>query len=158
MEASTENLIKHLKDKGFNAELQSETGQVYFIFKEKEQEFPLFFRFFESGELLQMIAFFPIQMNSEVISDVSRLLHLLNKELDIPGFGLDEIGGVTFFRIMLDLKDNQIDETLLEKYINTARLACKTFGTTIEAVVVGATTVDEMIKKAQDTVKGMETK
>jgi len=153
MEVSKDSLCKVLKDKGYDAEFQQETNQVYIIFKEDEREYPLFFRAFEGGELLQLIAFFPVQLEQKVVADVSRLLHLLNKELDVPGFGLDEIGGVIFYRSMLNMENNKIDESLLEKYVTTTRTACKTFGKTIEAVAVSAVTVDDLIKKAQDAVK-----
>jgi len=153
IEVTKDSLLKVLNEKNYDPQYQTETNQVYIIFKEDEREYPLFFRKFEGGELLQLIAFFPIQMEQKVVPDVSRLLHLLNKELDVPGFGLDEIGGVAFFRWMLNMEGNKIDESIIEKYVMTIRTACKTFGKTIEAVVVGAVTVDDLIKKAQDTAK-----
>jgi len=154
IEANTDSVLKFLKEKKYDAQVQQETGQVYFIFKEDDREYPLFIRFFEGGELLQLIAFFPMQLKQEVIPDVSRLLHLLNKELDIPGFGLDEFGGAAFFRCMQHIVDQKLDEKLLEQYVTTIQTACKTFGKTIEAVLVGATTVDDLIKKAQEAAQG----
>jgi len=153
IKVNKDNLLKLLKEKDLDPQFQQETNQVYFVFKEDEREFPLFLRTFDKGELLQLIAFFPIQIELKVIADTARLLHLLNKELDIPGFGLDEIGGVAFFRCMLNMESGSIEESMIENYIQTIRTACKTFGKTIEAVVVGAVTVDDLIKKAQDAVK-----
>jgi len=154
IKVNKDNLLKFLKEKDLDPKFQEETNQVYFVFKEDEREFPLFLRTFDNGDLLQLIAFFPIQLDQKVVPDTARLLHLLNKELDIPGFGLDEIGGVAFFRCMLNMDGGSIEESMIEKYVQTIRNACKTFGKTIEAVVVEAVTVDDLIKKAQDAVKG----
>lgn len=154
MKANIQDLLQFLKDNGFPAELQDETGQAYMIFKEKERDFPLFFRFYKGGEFMQLIVFFPYQIEEKIVPEIARLLHLLNKELDIPGFGMDEIDGVAYFRIMMNLQNQEVDEELLKKYIESAKLACKTFGPTVEAVVVGATTVDTLIKNAQKAAKG----
>jgi hypothetical protein len=153
---SLEKLVSLLKAKGYEANIQKETGQVYAIFKEDDQEFPLFGRIYETGELLQLIAFFPYQLENKVLSDIARLLHLLNKELDIPGFGMDEFGGVSFFRCMLNTPGKKIDEKQLELYLNTIRLACKSFNPTIAAVATGAMSVDDIIDKAQNAVKEMK--
>ena len=155
-ELTLETLVSMLNKKGYEAKIQKETGQAYAIFKEDDQEFPLFCRIYESGELLQLIAFFPYQLESKVLSDIARLLHLLNKELDIPGFGMDEFGGVAFFRCMMNTPGKKLDENMLDLYLDSIRLACKSFGPTIAAVTSGATSVDDIIEKAQDAVKGMK--
>ncbi len=150
------NLVTLFNQKGYEAKIQEETGQVYAIFKENDQEYPIFARIYEGGELLQLIAFFPYQLEKDVLPDIARLLHLLNKELDIPGFGMDEFGGVSFFRCMLNTPGKKLNEDLLDLYLNTIRLACKSFGPTIAAVTSGAMSVDDIIYKAQAAVKEMK--
>lgn len=157
MVASSQALLDYLKEKKLDAKMQAETQQVYLLFKsedDKEREFPLFFRFFQGNQFLQMIAFFPIQLDREAIPDVARLLHLLNKEIDLPGFGLDEIGGVAFFRLMMEIEKGEIAESKIDEGIKSVQSACLTFDKTVEAVAVQATTVDDLIKKAEDAVKG----
>lgn len=148
-----ENIQKLLQKKKHDASIQQETQQVYTIVKVGEREFPLFVRIYDQGELVQLLAFFPCQLKAETVGDVSRLLHIFNKELDIPGFGMDEVAGVVFFRCMIPMKKNKLDEQLIETFLNTIELACQTFSPTIEAIALGIVNLDEMIRKAQEQAK-----
>lgn len=148
-----ENIQKILKKKKHDANIQQETQQVYTILKLGEREFPLFIRIYEQGDLVQLLAFFPCQLKTETLGDLGRLLHIFNKELDIPGFGMDEVASVVFFRCMIPMQKNKLDEQLLETFLNTVELACQTFSPTIEAISLGIVNLDEMIKKAQEQAK-----
>lgn len=142
-----ESLQKALQNHQQDAKIQTETQQVYTVLNIDQREFPLFLRIFEEG-LVQMIAFLPSQIQDETKAGVARLLHLFNKELDIPGFGMDEIAGVIFFRCIIPATDGGIDEKLFNNFFNTVETACKTFSPTIEAIAAGAADFDEILKKA----------
>lgn len=143
-------VLDYLKTKGLPAELQTETDQVVIVFKIGEREFPLFIRIFEGGELLQLLAFLPCNMKSTAVADTGRLLHLLNKELDIPGFGMDETSSVVFYRTMIPVQNQQIEEVILDAYLNSIQLVCKTFAAIIVAVAYGGTTFDDVLKKTRE--------
>ncbi len=148
-----ENIQNFLRKKKYDANIQEETKQVFTILKLSEREFPLFIRIFEEGNLLQLLAFFPCQVNEESRGSVARLLHLFNKELDVPGFGMDEVMGVVFFRCMIPTSKGKLDEALFETFLHTIELACKTFSQTIEAIAGNLVNLDEMIKKAQEETR-----
>jgi hypothetical protein len=100
--------------------------------------------------LLQLLVFIPCQLQKEVIPDMARLLHLLNKELDVPGFGMDEMAGVIFYRLMLPTPNKKIEEELLGAFLRTVEQVCKMFSGPIEAVAMGATTLEEILTKAKE--------
>lgn len=144
-------LQKFLTDKNYDAKLQEETNQIYVILKVSGREFPLFLRIFESSDLLQLLAFMPCQIKHGTHADLARLLHLINKELDIPGFGMDESAGVTFYRCMLPIPGKQIDERLLETYIKSIELICESISPPIIAVAGGLATFSEILQKARES-------
>ncbi len=117
-----DQILEHLRRKNYDAKLQSETNQIYFIHKAGQLEFPIFFRIFEKGDLLQLLAFIPSNFKEGTQTEVARLLHLINKELDIPGFGMDEKEGVIFYRSMLPAFDKKIDPNLLESFLKAIPL------------------------------------
>jgi hypothetical protein len=145
-----DKLQKHLQDKKIHAQLQKETKQLCIILKIADKEFPLFIRIFEGQELLQMLAFLPCNTQSSTIADTARLLHLLNKELDIPGFGMDESTSVVFYRCLIPGKDKQIDEGLIDAFLNAVELVCKSFAAVIAAVSYGAVTFEDVLRKSKE--------
>ncbi|CUI16329.1 conserved hypothetical protein [Candidatus Protochlamydia naegleriophila] len=149
-----EALLAFMQKNKYEADIQSETQQVYTILKVSQKEYPLFLRVFDDGHLLQMLAFIPCQLERNVVPDMARLLHLLNKELDVPGFGMDETAGVVFYRLMLPTPNKKIDGELLLAFLKTVEHVCQMFATPIEAVGFGQTTLDEILEKAQEMDQG----
>jgi hypothetical protein len=149
------HLLENLRKKKYQAELQKKTNQIYIVFNFGDREFPLFIRIFEEGELLQLLAFIPCNMKEDTLSDTARLLHLLNKELDIPGFGMEETAFVIFYRCMLPAKKKQIDEELFDAYLNSIQIVCKSFAPIIAAIAYGASTFEDILKKTQQSGKSL---
>ncbi|HEV8052489.1 MAG TPA: YbjN domain-containing protein [Parachlamydiaceae bacterium] len=140
----------YLKSQGIEAELQTETNQLCILLKSGEREYPLFIRIYEGGELLQLLAFLPCNTKTETLPETARMLHLLNKEIDTPGFGMDEDSEVVFYRCMIPVKDKQIDENILNSYMNATQVVCQSFAPVIAAVAYGAVTFDEVMKKSKE--------
>lgn len=150
IDMTPEALLGLLKKHQYEANIQDETQQVYTILKVEQKEYPLFLRVFDEGHLLQMLAFIPCKLEKHVVSDMARLLHLLNKELDVPGFGMDEIAGVVFYRIMLPTPKKKIDSELVVAFLKTVEHVCQMFAAPIEAVGFGQATLEDILKKAQE--------
>lgn len=145
------NKIKqHLKSKGIESEIQPETEQLCLILKLGDREFPLFLRVYEGNELLQMLTFLPCQTKPETLGDTARILHLLNKEMDTPGLGMDETSSVVFFRVMIPAKDKKIDPQILDAYLSATQVVCQSFAPVITAVAYGGITFDELMKNSKD--------
>lgn len=149
MNVSLESLQDHLKKKKFEATIQTDTQQVYAPLKLHDTTFPLFVRIYEEQLLVQLITFLPCEVERKTAADLSRLLHLFNKELDIPGFGLDEIAKIVFFRCMVPTVDKKLSTEVLDSYLKAIEFACTTFTPSIEAMASGQVSFDEMINKAK---------
>jgi hypothetical protein len=145
-----ESLLAYMRKHNYEADIQADTQQVYTILKISEREYPLFLRVFDDGHLLQLLAFIPSQLEKNIIPDMARLLHILNKELDVPGFGMDEMAGVVFYRLMLPTPKKKIDGELLVAFLKTIEQVCTMFAAPIEAVGQGHMTLDEILKKAEE--------
>lgn len=145
-----DKLKKHLSDKGIQSELQTETNQLCVTLKIAEREFPLFFRIYDGEELLQLLAFLPCNTKPETVGDTARLLHLLNKEIDTPGFGMDENAQVVFYRCMIPAKNKEVDTKFFDAYLNATQVICQSFAPVVAAVAFGAVTFDEVVKKSKE--------
>ena len=145
-----ETLLKFFNELGCNANIQKETGQIYFIFNLEGREYPLFARIFGQSELLQLLVFIPSQIKPETQNDVARLLHLLNRELDIPGFGMDEDNQVAFYRCMLPIPEKKIDPELLKAYLKSIELICKEISPPVLAIASGAATYADILRAAKE--------
>lgn len=145
-----EGLLETLRAKKKDAQLQKETNQVYMILKHEKREFPLFVRIMGEGELVQLMVFFPVALKPTAYPDLARLLHVLNKEIDIPGFGMDEKAKVAFYRCMIPTLDGEMPETFLDGFLRSIEVVCQTFSPVIEAVGFGVATYAELMKKAEE--------
>lgn len=169
-----DSILSFMRKNHYEADIQPDTQQVYTIFKIAKVEYPLFLRVFDDGHLLQLLVFIPTPLEpsekfsgdkkraiakeseeklKESTADLARLLHLLNKELDVPGFGMDEMAGVVFYRLMLPTPKKKIDEDLLLAYLKTAEHVCQMFSTPIQAVSSGQMTLDQILAKAHELEK-----
>lgn len=159
-----ESLLDFLQKNDYESDIQVDTKQVYTILKIENKEYPLFIRIFDEGHLLQILTFIPCQLEakenlnsssspSSVLADVARLLHLLNKELDIPGFGMDEAAGVIFYRLMLPTPKKKIEADLMLAFLKTVEHVCQMFSAPIEAISAGHATLDEILVKAKEIDK-----
>ncbi len=124
LELNLPTLHKHLK-KSFDAELQKENKQIAIMLKVSEHEVPLFVGILHDT-LVQMIAYLPFEIKENSAGEVGRFLHLLNKQLDLPGFGMDESAGLIFYRAVIPCLKPEVDEELFDAYLRTLQNACQT--------------------------------
>lgn len=150
---SKDRLLAHLKKKGFNAEHQTETDQLSVILNIDGADFPLFIRILPQGPVLQLLVFIPCKLQKRTIPDIARLLHLLNKEMDVPGFGLDELANVLFYRVTIPALNNKIDMTLFDTYVSSIQMICRSFTPVITNVSIGTMTFDSVMEKAKESHK-----
>ena len=113
----------------------------------------MFVRLLPGETLVQVLVFFPCNLKPETASGTGRLLHLLNKDLDLPGFGMDEEAKVVFYRLMVPIKDKKLDKELLHAFLDTCQLVCKTFVNAIVGVAYGSITFEQILEKAKEQLK-----
>lgn len=135
-----------LKEKGVESEMQKETNQLVIKLKLAQREFPLFIRIYDGNEMLQLLAFLPVQIKPAAIAGTARLLNFLNKELDIPGFGMDEDAGVAFFRAMIPVKNAELEPLFLMGFLNAVQIACHTFAGVVASVASGSSMYSDVVK------------
>lgn len=150
LDVTLEGIFNHLKQKNLDPKIQHETQQVYVMLSIHGQECPLFFRIFDGGHLVQLLAFIPCTLDRHLVGDMARLLHILNKELDIPGFGMDETASVIFYRFMLPTADKKLDSQLFDAFLKTFEQVCNTFTPPIQAIGSGAASLDEVLKQGKN--------
>lgn len=153
MDLSFDSLSKFLIQNGYSPTVQQETSQLLIILKADKREYPLFLRILGDKRLLQGIAFLPPKVSRKTLPEVARLLHLFNKEIDLPGFGIDEISLVTFYRFVIPSMEKKIDPETLLYYLNEAKSACSSFSTSVETIASGAKTVDQLLRAAEERTK-----
>ena len=141
---SLQNFLRKIE---YDPIFQKETGQVFVITKIKEVEVPIFFGVHQESSLLQIVGYLPYQLHQSGFGEVARMLHLLNKQLDMPGFGMDEQEKLMFYRCVVPCPGEKVDENLLGMYIGTLRLACDTFMYAIGSIAGGTRKLDDFLKE-----------
>jgi hypothetical protein len=142
-----DDIQNFLVQEQFKSQIQKETHQIYLLYKIEGREFPLFLRIFPGGDLLQLIAFIPCHLKAATFGDLGRLLHLINKEMDIPGFGMDEEANLIFYRVMMPSVEKQVHGNHLKRFIQSIEQILKNFGPLIALVAFGGTSFEEIRKK-----------
>ncbi len=150
MKLSNTELISSLDKFGLKASVQENTNQLLAKFSQGGYEYPTFIRQLNGGNLLQILTFIPCSIDNEAFFDLSRLLHMINKELDMPGFCCDEESKTVFYRVVIPCINSQVDEPLLHAYLNTMQQVCGMFGTIVHAIAIKAMSLEEMMSKAKE--------
>lgn len=146
-ELNLNGLLKFLNEKDLKPALESEKGQIYIKSVIRDREVPTFFGIISEGLILQLVTYLPFMMQTETVSELARLLHYLNREIDMPGFGMDEKNGFIFYRLVMPSLDKTFNEKLLELYIGTSKMICETFIDAIDKVLKGTSNVDDLAKQ-----------
>ncbi|MEG0036693.1 MAG: YbjN domain-containing protein [Victivallaceae bacterium] len=137
-------IIHFLKENDFKPQLETQSNLVYILIKVNQTEVPLFFCIRNDGDLLQMIAYIPYQLKATSNGETARLLHLLNKDLDMPGFGMDEDQNLIFYRVVLPCLEQEIDPKLILIYIRTFEFVCDSFSNAIGMIAAGQIDINRL--------------
>lgn len=146
-----QELQNFLQQQGHHVQLQEPTQQLSIVFNLAGQSYPLFVK--TDGYILQLLIFLPSIMEKQTRGDMARLLHLLNKEIDFPGFGMDEGPSVVFYRAVIPTLDGEINTTLLNNVIKTMPQVAHMFLPIISAVANGTLNYDAATKKVREGLK-----
>ncbi len=138
------NLIQFLSEHSLNPLFEKESNLPYILIKIYQNELPLFFSIRNNGEVLQLIIYLPYKIIKTHLNDTSRLLHILNKDLDLPGFNLDEDEGLIFYRLVMPCIDKKLNTKILIAYINSIQLVCDSFSQAIGLVASGQMDIETL--------------
>lgn len=151
-----QSLTEYLKSQGYNVEPQKETNQIYYTYKGQRGEFPVFLRIYENNEQLQILTFFPMTIMKNRMDTIARLLHVFNREIDLPGFGIDEEIGVAFHRIMIPVFGNDLSTGILDLYLKAVPTICDKFFPLLYSASQSNQSFDEIKKKVAETRASMK--
>lgn len=141
------SLYEHLKNVEPTIELQQETSQVFLLKKTGSIELALFLKPLADGDLLQIVTYLPVKISSDRFTDISRLLHKINNDIDLPGFSLNEPSNLIFYRVIVPFYQKKLNPELLKQFLNVSVNAASTFIHVINTVCSGSMTYDEILKK-----------
>ena len=99
--------------------------------------------------LLHTFFAYPKKVKTEALRDVARITNLLNKVLIIPGLMLSEVDGVIAFHHVNAGSRNGIDIDSVEFLLMNLVYIIDVFGTTLEGIVSGEKTYDQVLDEAQ---------
>lgn len=153
LELKIQQILDFLKKKNYKVDFQKETNQVVCILSVESIEFPLFIKIPDSNSLLQLVLFLPGKFNQNTLLEVSRLLHFLNKEIDLPGFGMDEISGTLFYRATILSVNQLIDSQILEIQIKSMESILKAMTPLILKVADGSIKFESILNMAREETK-----
>jgi hypothetical protein len=125
LELKLPTILDHIKKEYSDAEIQEEHKQIALMLKlgeKEEKNVPLFIGVLHDT-VVQMIAYLPYELKKDAAAEVGRFLHLLNKQLDVPGFGMDEESGLIFYRVVIPCLKPELEGELLDAYIRTIKTA-----------------------------------
>lgn len=98
---------------------------------------------------LQFIVTLPFFVKDEKIFEISRLILLLNKGIELPGFELSEVDHLIYYRYALIVPEDDLDERILLSLIGMIQLLLEAFTEIFEAVATSGLTFREVAIKAQ---------
>lgn len=132
-----ESLMKYLEGRKLEAKYFEATKQIALILNEDDKDFPVFLQVDPTGKILQIFTIMPCTMRPKAPLEMARLLHLLNKEIDLPGFGMDENAGLVFYRNVFVTGHGKIDKIVLDQIFESLPNICKAFFNPISSVANG---------------------
>jgi len=139
-------VIEALQNKGVDAGLQKETGQVLIQRTIEGVDFPFFLKILPSGPFLQCVSFIPYQITEQDPKEFLSLLHILNRQIDLPGFGFDEMSKFSFLRYNIPFFKNELDIDTLVEILNKMEKCLESFAGILIAVAQDKTAYEEAKK------------
>lgn len=137
IQLNIQTILQHLRDKGIDAQFQQQHGQIHFAANADGRHFPLFLRVDPHERILQTILFLPCALSASAAPDAARLLAYINKEIDMPGFGMDEATRIIHYRCTLPTLTGTIDSDVLDHILALMPRISSVFFRSISAVASG---------------------
>ncbi len=153
---NADSLQKFLKALNKEAHIQTETGQVYYLQKISGADFPIFLRPNEENKQLQIVLFIPTNIESGAEADLARLLLYINKEIDLPGFGMDEGANIVFYRQVLPSLDLTLSEDTVSSYLKGMEVITEMFAGVILNVAAKKVTFNQVMRKIQSQSQNIQ--
>ena len=103
--------------------------------------------FNQEDVFIQLSVTLPIDVKEEGVADLARLLLLLNKGLELPGFGLSEPDEACYFKHVLRCQRQTVETSKILALTDYTELILSMFLSAIQEVAEGKITLNEYIKR-----------
>lgn len=103
----------------------------------------------KSYKELQFILTLPFLVDTRQIGEIARLILLLNKGMELPGFELSEVDHLIYFRHSFLVPEDQLDERILLTLTGMIEMIVDVFSDILESVATDAKTLREVVEEAQ---------
>lgn len=140
-------LSQFLNEKQFTLQKDAETNQFSSSLPIGGQDYPLFFKLDTENGTLQLILFIPFAIETKSLNALARLLHLFNKQIDLPGFGMDESAKAIFYRVTIPAINGQVYASFLESILEALPKIGYAFFPTIASVASGKISFENIQKR-----------
>lgn len=144
MKLSEYEILRFLKAEGHGLHTDKQTHQHHFMFPLANIEVPIFVKVFDGNILLQIVGYLPFQIAKGSAPTLARALHVFNREMDLPGFGMEEKEGTVFYRLVYPCPSQQIEEDTARLLIGATALAMETFLLTLKAMEEQKITMEQV--------------
>ncbi len=102
---------------------------------------------------IQLIVTLPFFALENQIPDIARLILLLNKGMEIPGFELSEVDKMIFYRHAFVVPEDQLDERIIISLVGMIEMLIETFSEMLENVSIGAQSLQEIVEEAKKMIE-----
>lgn len=139
--------VDHFKSLNYLCYIQTETGQICLDLPVLDGKLPTFIRIYDTQDLFQFILILPITIEPGSVGSVARLLHILNKEIDLPGFCLDEQNNIVFYRMSIPALNGKVDKNLLDTMLKSMQNLAAQFIPIIAQAANGQLDLEQMLEQ-----------
>jgi hypothetical protein len=144
---TAQGLLDFLKEQKLSSQFDENNNQIASAIAIGGKDYPLFLKFDTETGVLQLLLFLPFVFDQNAVNDVARVLHLFNKEIDMPGFGMDEANKAIFYRYVVSAKNGEIDSQLLERFLKALPNVGYAFFPMIASIANRNITFEVLLKK-----------
>jgi hypothetical protein len=141
------SIVNFLRQQKMQVELQEETNQALLQYQFANKSYPLFIKSVAQGALIQCALIFQDDFKESQKKELARLLHQINKELDFPGFCMDEKGKIVFYRAVIPTPNKRVDEKLLRQILHMMEQILNLFASLIQTIAHTDALLDDINTK-----------
>jgi hypothetical protein len=152
-----DSLLKHLDEKQLKPQWQEESNQIIMAFRLGKIDFPIFLRIAEDEDFLQILSFMPCSIKHGTHAALARFLHVINNQVNLPGFSMDDEQNLLFYRVILPCVNREVDEKMLEKYLGAVFNVSNSFYPLIVKLADGSLTYKDALTELRTLKPAQET-
>ena len=102
---------------------------------------------------IQLDANFPFLVEDMAMAETAQFLHLLNLQVEVPGFYLNYLDNTILYRYVLLADREHIPQKILLSIIGVAMFFQDVFGQALERLAKGQVTFVELLQEIQKSLK-----